>query len=166
MDKHYRDHVRAAAKAVNAQITELPGEESRRVRTAVRRKFADKSRVPVAGFTARRMLDSWPLWEALHGTVGVQALDGWRWVSDFVGNNEVIMFFNEDEDQAMFRFADGAQVVPVLEECTPFEFYLTNDSTDYLICFNHHDVLIAAGTAVPWLEQRSKKRSSTVVASD
>ena len=76
------------------------------------------------------------------------------------------MFFNEDEDQAMFHFADGAEVVPVLEECTPFEFYLTDDSAAYLICFNHHDVLLATGTAAPWLEQRSTQRPSTVVAGD
>ena len=63
MDKHYRDQVRTAAKAVNAQISELPVEESQQVRTAVLQRFADKSRVPAAGFTARRMLDSRPLWE-------------------------------------------------------------------------------------------------------
>lgn len=30
-------------------------------------------------------------------------------------------------------------------------FYLTNASTDYLLCFNHHDYLIACGAAREWV---------------
>jgi hypothetical protein len=165
-DEHYRDQVRTAAKVVNARITELSAEQSQQVRAAVLQRFVDGSRIPSAGFSKRRTLESWPLWEALRGAASVQAVDGWRWVSDFVGNSTVVMFFNEDEDRTMFRFADGAQLVPVLEECTPFEFYLTNDDAEYLICFNHHDVLIGAGTAALWLEQRSENRPSTVAAGD
>ncbi len=38
------------------------------------------------------------------------------------------------------------------------EFYLTNTLTDYLLCFNHHDYLIACGRAREWLTAYSARR--------
>lgn len=51
----------------------------------------------------------------------------------------------------MFEFTHRRDIVAVLAECTGFEFYLTDVEATFLLCFNHHDVLIAAGDARPWL---------------
>lgn len=34
------------------------------------------------------------------------------------------------------------------------EFYVTNKNNEYLLCFNHHDVLIACGDATEWIKNR------------
>ncbi|WP_346768745.1 DUF6756 family protein [Paenibacillus sp. HB172176] len=34
------------------------------------------------------------------------------------------------------------------------EFYITNKRCDYLLCFNHHDYLIACGEAINWIKDR------------
>lgn len=33
------------------------------------------------------------------------------------------------------------------------EFYVTNKNNEYLLCFNHHDVLIACGDATEWIKK-------------
>ena len=163
-EKLIRDQLNAAAKLTNSKVTELPLSECNDVRARVLRKFISERDMPPAGFSTRRRQDTWPLWESLQDMVSVQNAEAWRWVSDFVGHTSTIMFFNEDETQSMFRFVDGSQVVAVLGECYPFEFYLTNDATAYLLCFNHHDFLIAAGTAALWLEQQLRNQPPAAIA--
>jgi hypothetical protein len=137
---YIRNEIIEVTKLTNASISELAPEEQQEIRRQIFLKFVhDKPR--------------W-IWEGLTDKVAVQNPDAWRWVSDFVMNAEVLMFFNKQDEIAIFKFDDGSQLVPVLSECTGFEFYLTNATTDYLICFNHHNFLIAAGTAVDWLKKR------------
>ncbi len=61
----------------------------------------------------------------------------------------------------MFELAHGRDAVAILEECTGFEFYLTNVEAKFLVCFNHHDFLIAAGDAAPWLIALLNRRHVT-----
>jgi hypothetical protein len=63
------------------------------------------------------------------------------------------MFFNLPDEKAAFTFNKGDDVVSVLSETYGFEFYLTNRCAEYLICFNHHDVLIACGSAIELLSK-------------
>jgi hypothetical protein len=61
----------------------------------------------------------------------------------------------------MFALARRRDAVAVLAESTGFEFYLTDIDATFLLCFNHHDFLIAAGDARPWLltcAQRGRHR--------
>lgn len=33
------------------------------------------------------------------------------------------------------------------------EFYLSNRETQYLLCYNHHNILLSSGDAKQWLEK-------------
>lgn len=96
---------------------------------------------------------SWAMWESKFFAehVGLRAEDGWRWCGDLVGSQEVVLFFNSSDDKAMFMVAGGDDLVNILGEMPRREFYLTNASTDYLLCFNHHDYLIACGATREWM---------------
>jgi hypothetical protein len=39
----------------------------------------------------------------------------------------------------------------ILAESPGFEFFLTNEDVDYVLCFNHHNYLIGVGQCKDWL---------------
>ncbi|PAD66658.1 hypothetical protein CHH83_22945 [Bacillus sp. 7586-K] len=85
--------------------------------------------------------------------VAVSNDNAWRWIDEFIVNNQAILFFNPSEEKVSFEFNNGEDIVKVLENCYDFEFYVSNRSLDYLICFNHHRILYACGTASKWLSK-------------
>jgi hypothetical protein len=91
------------------------------------------------------------LWERLADVVSVQDADGWKRIAEYAGDHPGILFFNSEDEPAMFEFTRRRDVVAVLAECTGFEFYLTDIEATFLLCFNHHDFMIAAGDARSWL---------------
>jgi hypothetical protein len=93
-----------------------------------------------------------PMWERFVKDVSIQDANAWTWLGEFTENNSVIMFFDKEQDTSGILFEKGTCLVPVLRECTGFEFYLTNQEGDYIICFNHHDFLIGVGSAFNWIE--------------
>lgn len=136
--------IAAAARAqVAASLRELSPQESAHIRAQLRMKFAKGGVSSV-------------LWEDLGESVAVQHAASWRWVDDFVKGMPTILLFDEREERTMFAFQDGSLLVPTLEEAYAFEFYLTDPATEYLLCFNHHDFLIASGAARRWLEERRR----------
>lgn len=143
MSHAIRDELIQAAKLVHATLRELEPAERDQVRALVAGRFA-------AGNSRRRFL-----WEDVRGATAVQNPESWRWIADFFSERAepAIIFFNPADEPTMFAFKHGAQVVPVLEETPAFEFYLTDAGATYLLCFNHHDFLIAAGAAAGWLER-------------
>jgi hypothetical protein len=96
---------------------------------------------------------AWAMWDSRYFAphVSRQAEDGWEWCADFIGMNQAFLFFNSAHEEAMFAIAGGHAVVRLLGEMPAEEFYLTNTLTDYLLCVNHHDYLIACGRAREWL---------------
>lgn len=94
------------------------------------------------------------LWEEIVDYFSVNNKDAWRWVNEFIGKSEAIMFFNNSDERKSFIFQNGDDLVSVLSETYGFEFYITNKDLTYLICFNHHDILIASGIAKEWLKNR------------
>ncbi len=91
------------------------------------------------------------LWEHLADAVSVQDADAWKWIAEYDGNCPGVLFFNPEDEPAMFEFMHRRDVTAVLAECTGFEFYLTDNEATFLVCFNHHDFMIAAGDARAWL---------------
>ncbi|WP_148039124.1 DUF6756 family protein [Brevibacillus gelatini] len=96
----------------------------------------------------------WPIWEKFSDFVGVSNKDAWQWIEEFVGSNKCILFFNPSDEKRAYLFESGQHVVSVIEELFNVEFYVTNEATDYLLCFNHHDCLMALGNAIDWLDTR------------
>ena len=91
------------------------------------------------------------LWKNIKKCTSVQNDTSWRWIANFVSDSECVMFFNLNEEEASVRFSCGNDVLVILEETYGFEFYITNKNAEYLLCFNHHNFLIACGSAEDWL---------------
>jgi hypothetical protein len=138
---YLRDEILQAGADAGIQVRELSQPEAASIRQAVRSKFAQD---PNADY----------LWKELRDDFAVQDANAWRWIDEFVVDRRTVMFFDEREESSAFEFERGVDVVRVLEETIGFEFYLTNHTVDYVICFNHHDYLIAVGTAAEWLKRR------------
>lgn len=141
---YIRDEIIQAAQTVNATIVELKD-----------RKKNDIRKLIISRYT--KDYDTHYIWKGLKEDYSIQDPEGWRLIHEFIKDLESILFFDEDEETSMFLFEDGAKIVQVLSESVGFEFYITNKAADFLICFNHHDFLIVAGTAVNWLQERSFK---------
>ena len=96
------------------------------------------------------------LWQSVSDSLSTCNNEAWAWIGELIPRAECIMFFNPSDEKLSITFRNGRDAVLVLAETYGFEFYLTNESTDYLLCFNHHNVLMACGYAKDWLERLLK----------
>jgi hypothetical protein len=138
-----RGEIKQAAQTVGAVVYELSYEETTLKRIALMTKFAGS--------------DDWTFpWQHLNypNIATYRDINGnaYQLITDFVKYSKVFMLFNKDDERAGFEFNNGADIVPILDICLSFEFYLTNQEIDYFICYNHHDYLITSGTAADWLK--------------
>ncbi len=101
-----------------------------------------------------------PLWERLISDTATRDDISWSDIDKFILNNEVVLFFNNRDERKMYKFTSGKDVVFVLSELFYIEFYLTDINTNYLICFNHHDILFGNGTAKLWVEEFTNKNQA------
>jgi hypothetical protein len=134
-----QEQILSAASSLNINIEKVEAIEVERMISKVIDKFAGGSK-------------SMPLWEHLKDDLSVNSKDAWLWLGELIGDVETIMFFNPTDEKEAFCFNKGDDVVSVLGETYGFEFYLTNRDLEYLICFNHHDVLIVCGNAIKKLK--------------
>src|SRR5262249_46149419 len=107
------------APFLQASVRVLSSNEAEAIRSEVIRKFA-----------LRR---GRPLWENLANSASLQDPDGWRLIDSYLSGNPFILFFDEEEDKQMIEFPAQSRLVPILEECPGFEFYLTDRETTYLL---------------------------------
>lgn len=98
------------------------------------------------------------LWEDIRKFKSISDANGWSYIRDFVKENESIMFFNLKDDRKAFYIENGEQLNIILGETSGYEFYLTNELVEYLICFTHHDSLVGCGTASEWIAGLAENR--------
>ena len=77
------------------------------------------------------------------------------WIGEFAATQPTVMLFQPENELAMIEFRHGSDIGAVLGECFGFEFYLTSHTLDYFLVFNHHDCVVAAGSARDWLASRA-----------
>lgn len=94
------------------------------------------------------------MWAGLSDCASVQTSDGWEWISRFVGSLPCVLLFDVTEEAEMFHVPSGEALETLLANTEGWEFYVTDLETSYLICFNHHDMLICCGRARAWLEEQ------------
>ncbi|MFI3231692.1 MAG: hypothetical protein R3Y29_09120 [bacterium] len=94
------------------------------------------------------------VWEKIVDNFSVCDGNAWKWINEFIQNKNTIMILLDEE--ASFIFQNGEDVVLLLAELYPFEFFLTDENLTYLLCYNHHDYLTASGIAKEWLKSRYK----------
>ncbi len=134
---------------LNIALTEMPSAEAATLRRKVLQRFAPEG-------VERRFA-----WEYLQDKVSFQDAEAWRWLGEYIGHTPAVLFFDDHDEATVFRFEDGHDIVTIIAECFAFEFYVTNPAVEYLLCFNHHDYLIAAGAAKKWLEKRISVEAGT-----
>ncbi len=64
------------------------------------------------------------------------------------------MFVPPHLESRAFAFECGRDIASVLAECFGFVVYIVGSDLEYLLCFNNHDYVIAAGAAKSWLIAR------------
>jgi hypothetical protein len=134
-----------AANHLKANVTELTPEEAATLQQKLRDEFAyGEQDVPLDFYL---------------GKVTVFDEDAWRFSDEFLKDKkEVVLIYKEGYMLPMVRFANGSEVMPVLQ-CSgygrpPSEFYLADAHVAYLMFFFHEGTLHTGGSASEWLKQK------------
>lgn len=93
------------------------------------------------------------MWENFKDSFSVYNVYGWRLINKILNEEPVILFFNKDDFSSGFLFNSIKDIMMILSESIGFEFYLTNEYLDFILCFNHHDYLIATGSIISNLKK-------------
>lgn len=91
-------------------------------------------------------------WQNLKNVKSIHDPDAWELIEEFAPREEVILFIDPSEEEVMWCFNNGTDLVAVLAECIPFPFCVISGNADYMLCFDDHDCLIGVGTAADWIE--------------
>lgn len=97
------------------------------------------------------------IWEGFTEEFSIHNRDAWKWIDKILKDKQNIMFFNPNEESVAFEFCSRKDIVTILYNTYGFEFYLTNKTVDYVMCFNHHDYLVVCGKAIEWLKEYLSK---------
>jgi hypothetical protein len=141
------DEVERAIRVVGAVAHQSERVTSAFVMEALRERFA-----------ARPIRRTLPIWEDLREDASIQEPEAWRCIGEFCAGRACILAFDPHDEAVAFEFGDAAQIPAVIDECFRFEFYVTDERYSFLLCFNHHDFLIAAGAAGSWLLGLNSRR--------
>ncbi len=93
------------------------------------------------------------LWENLNNSFSIKNANVWKWIDKILDKETIIMFFDLENESYAFKFNSARDVVDILSESFGFEFYLTNEESDYILCFNHHNFIIGVGSVVENLKK-------------
>jgi len=133
-------HIKEAAQTTGYTAQEIEPNNLGSIRNSIENKFA---------FPASK-----PLWERFKShTSSICDSNGWKYIADFPIKEKIILFFDDDDEKAMYLINNPHQFVAIIGECPAIEFYLTNERFNFLICFNDHDYLIGAGEAESWIKE-------------
>lgn len=142
------EEVASVASSQGLRVARLAEVEARNFRALIERTYSPQC-------------PDWPLWETVRFTSAIQDAHAWSWIGEFVGDRESILFFNPADESAMFKVGNGLNLDALLAETFGFEFYVADPGASFLLCFNHHDMLLGAGEAAKWLERRSRGAASS-----
>ena len=91
-------------------------------------------------------------WQNLKDFKSVHNVNGWKLIKNYVQKKKPILFVSPLEEEEMWRFNNGEDLVQVINNCIGFPFCVTSDEANYIICFDDHDCLIGVGSALEWLK--------------
>jgi len=118
----------------------LPVDEAERVYQSALRHFVPQGR-------PRWWWEHFPESTAFQFTDG----DGWRHLTEIVPDaDERVWFIAEDHAPPGYSVWEASvrDVQAVIGECYGFEFYVIQQQHHWLVCENHHDVVVAVGRDV------------------
>lgn len=139
------EHIYEAIKDSNFFLTELEILEREHLLNQIKLIYIDKEKK-----------GNW-IWEKLCEPAILHKEMPWKYIKNFVGSSECILFFNQDDEKKMFYITSGDELDFIISETYGFEFYVTNRNFEYMFCFNHHDTLFGCGTAKKWIDSINSK---------
>lgn len=88
-------------------------------------------------------------------SLGVQADVAISRMQNQENDDGIITFFEAGEDDAVFEFKSFADFSVIYKECALFTIYLTNRSTEYVVCFTEEHTVLVVGSVESWLAANS-----------
>jgi hypothetical protein len=134
-----------AAKDLGVAASALTLEESEALHRGMASRYAGSS-------------ERWPLWDGPTEYLAHQDPTAWRLIADFVQDEPCLLLWEPTTERTVIRIERGRELVRVLEEVHRSELYVTDSALSFMLCFNHHDFLIAGGRAASWLEMLRSRR--------
>lgn len=119
----------------------------------------DKQRRAMAALLRNRLganVLSHAPWDNPEAPQGLHSTEGWQLIPTYVGRSECVLFVARAS--AWWTFRSGADLLRVLEECPPMEFYVSDRDASYLLCHNHHDFVVGWGDAARWVASGCPER--------
>src|SRR5581483_8096874 len=101
--------VRDAATLLRVSAVEISEQEATMVLGRVHERYTEPDRRGA-------------LWERFSQVVSVQNADAWKWIGNYKSDDGCILFFNFEDESAMFEFEHCQNIPLVIAECTGFEF--------------------------------------------
>ena len=93
-----------------------------------------------------------PFWEYIDGGIGVHDKNGWSSIEVFLKDKEFILFTDPGDEKFALQIYDAHDLSDILSNTIGFQFYVTDFSFLWMVCFNDHDNLIVKGEKVElWL---------------
>jgi hypothetical protein len=126
-----------AAATLEIQLQQMSSDEADEVFLRLRQEYADSD-------------SALPLWETIGERESRKRANGWQDIGEYVGDSPCLLI-TEKDGQEVYRVPSGSDLTKLLAECPGFEFYITNDDYDCLLCHNHHDYLIGTGKSAEWV---------------
>lgn len=138
--KYLAEEIENAAFELGILISKLPMEEVLEIRQKLAKKFSTEPEFP------------WRLsYQNLKDFQSIHNPKGWSFIQAYVGEEEIILFVNPNEEQDMWLIPSGSALTSILAETVGFPFYVTSRTTEYMFSFDDHDCLIANGKARDWI---------------
>ena len=94
-------------------------------------------------------------WDKFDAPDGVLNHDGWKLIPSFIGVESCLLITTGGS--TIWRLGSGKDLMLILQECPPFEFYVCDIAFNYLVCFNHHDYLVGWGNANLWVNHLARE---------
>ena len=100
-------------------------------------------------------------WQNLVNTESYHDSDAWKLLKEYIGNEEVLLFVNPEDEQTMWKFDNGIDLEFLLSESTGFPFCITSKKANYILCFEDHNCLIGVGEAASWVKKQREKKAKS-----
>lgn len=148
-----REEIERAAGQAGVRLTEVSHAHAGRIRRELLSKYGKDYRFEFGC-------------DNITAHAAIQHPEAWTWIGEFLGRRNALFFYDSSlatgrrPDNSMFLVPHGEDLVRLLEDCYGFVFYVTDEDTSYVLCFNEHDYLIGAGSAREWVSSLAPRHEA------
>ncbi|TAD98410.1 MAG: hypothetical protein EAZ97_10900 [Bacteroidetes bacterium] len=99
----------------------------------------------------------YPIWEYLNPNLGFSIVQDFAWLlfDVLLKDQECIVFFDLYDSPSALKIPNGAVLKEVLENCSTFNFYVSNSELSFYYAYNDdHGILSAGGRAIESLKKQ------------